>query len=33
MEKSKGKNSNLKEVIGTDGLVKSPEFLKKTSYK
>jgi hypothetical protein len=33
MEKSKGKNSKMKEVIGTDGLVKSPEFLKKTSYK
>ena len=33
MEKSKGKNSKMKEVIGKDGLVKSPEFLKKTSYK
>jgi hypothetical protein len=33
MEKAKGKNSKMKEVIGKDGLVKSPEFLKKTSYK
>jgi len=33
MEKAKGKNSKMKEVIGKDGLVNSPEFLKKTSYK
>lgn len=33
MEKAKGQNSKMKEVIGKDGLVKSPEFFKKTSYK
>ena len=33
MEKAKGKNSKMKAVIGKDDLVKSPEFLKKTSYK
>jgi len=32
-EKSKKQNSNLKEVIGKDGMIKSPEFLKKFSYK
>lgn len=33
IEKAKGKNSNMKEVIGKDGRIKSPEFLKKTNYK
>ena len=34
MEKAKkGQNSNNKTLIDSDGNVKAPEFLKKTSYK
>jgi len=32
-EKAKNQNSNQKEVIGTDGRIKAPEFLKKANYK
>jgi len=32
VKKSQG-NSSVKEVIGADGMVKSPDFFKKTSYK
>jgi len=28
-----GQNSNLKTIIDEDGTIKSPDFLKKTSYK
>lgn len=31
--KKQSSNPNSKEVIGTDGKIKAPEFVTKTSYK
>jgi hypothetical protein len=33
IKKSKSSSPNVKELISSDGTIKSPEFFKKTSYK